>query len=48
LSEKQIPQIVENTEKPKQQMELLGPAGGRPGQARCQDELRPDLVEFPF
>jgi hypothetical protein len=35
LSEKQIPQITENTEKPKQGMELLESAGPRPKQTRC-------------
>jgi hypothetical protein len=34
LSEKQIPQITENTEKPKQGMELLESVGPRPRQAR--------------
>jgi hypothetical protein len=35
LSEKQIPQITENTEKPKWGMELLESVGPRPRQARC-------------
>jgi hypothetical protein len=34
LSEKQIPQITENTEKPKQGMELLESVGPRPRQTR--------------
>jgi len=42
LSEKQIPQITENTEKPKQAMELLESVGPRPRQARYQAALRPD------
>lgn len=36
LSEKQIPQITENTEKPKQGMELLESVGPRPRQARYE------------
>jgi len=43
LSEKQIPQITENTEKPKQGMELLESVGPRPRQARYQAALRPDM-----
>jgi hypothetical protein len=34
LSEKQIPQITENTEKSKSVMELLGSDSARPRQAR--------------
>jgi hypothetical protein len=43
LSEKQIPHITENTEKPKQGMELLESVGPRPRQARYQAALRPDM-----
>jgi hypothetical protein len=43
LSEKQIPQITENTEKAKQGMELLESDGPRPRQARYQAALRPDM-----
>jgi len=45
LSEKQIPQIAENTEKPKQGMELLESVGPRPRQARYQAALRPDVIK---
>ena len=44
LSEKQIPQSTENTEKAKQKMELLESAGPRPRQARYQAALRPDML----
>ena len=43
MSEKQIPQIAENTEKPKYGMELLESVGSRPRQARYQAALRPDM-----
>jgi hypothetical protein len=43
LSEKQIPQIADSTEQPKEGMELLESVGPRPRQARYQAALRPDM-----
>ncbi|MGH9739747.1 MAG: hypothetical protein ACRD4X_14350 [Candidatus Acidiferrales bacterium] len=43
LSEKQSPQIIENTMKAKWQMEPLESVGTRPRQARYQAALRPDM-----
>ena len=42
LSEKQIPQVSENTEESKSLLEPLESAGRRPRQARYQAALRPD------
>jgi hypothetical protein len=42
LSEKQIPQIVENNESRTDRMERLEAAGVRPRQVRSQAALRPD------
>jgi hypothetical protein len=42
LSEKQIPQIVENNESGVKEMEPLEATGVRPRQARYQAALRPD------
>ena len=44
LSEKQIPQIVENTKKCGELMEPLEPDGIRPRQVRYQAALRPDRL----
>jgi hypothetical protein len=41
LSEKQIPQIIENTEKPKEIKELLESVGPRPRQARYRLRYAP-------
>jgi hypothetical protein len=48
VSEKQIPEITENTVKSKYGMELLESVGPRPWQARYQAALSPDPVEFLF
>ena len=45
MSEKQIPQITENTEKLEECMELLESVGPRPRQARYQAALRPDIFK---
>ena len=42
LSEKQVPQIVENTKKRGELKEPLEPDGMRPRQVRYQAALRPD------
>ena len=42
LSEKQIPQVDENTEESKSLLEPLESVGRRPRQARYQAALRPD------
>ena len=42
LSEKQIPQVNENTEESKSRLEPLESVGRRPRQARYQAALRPD------
>ncbi len=42
LSEKQIPQVNENTEESKSLLEPLESVGRRPRQARYQAALRPD------
>ena len=47
-SEKQIPQIVENTKKCGELKEPLELDGMRPRQVRYQAALRPDLVYFSF
>ena len=43
LSEKQVPQVIERTEKAKWPMEPLESVGTRPRQARYQAALRPDV-----
>jgi hypothetical protein len=43
LSEKQIPQIVENNESRTDRMERLEATGVRPRQVRYQAALRPDM-----
>jgi hypothetical protein len=47
LSEKQIPQVNENTEEAKWLLEPLESVGTRPRQARYQAALRPDMKCFP-
>jgi len=44
LSEKQIPQAVENLESGQKSKEALEPAVMRPRQVRYQAALRPDIV----
>ena len=46
LSEKQIPQVNENTEEENWLLEPLESVGTRPRQARYQAALRPDKVSF--
>ena len=46
LSEKQIPQIVENTKKRGELLEPLEADGMRPRQVRYQAALRPDYASF--
>jgi len=46
LSEKQIPQIIENTKKCGELKEPLEPDGMRPRQVRYQAALRPDILCF--
>jgi hypothetical protein len=48
LSEKQIPQIVENTKKCGELKESLEPDGMRPRQVRYQAALRPDFLWLSF
>jgi hypothetical protein len=45
LSEKQIPQLTENTEKSKKGMELLESVGPRPRQARYHAAVHPDMFQ---
>ena len=46
LSEKQIPQIVENNQSGTERMEPLEGTGVRPRQVRYQAALRPDITSF--
>jgi hypothetical protein len=48
LSEKQIPQIVENSKKCGELLEPLEGDGMRPRQVRYQAALRPDIVYSSF
>jgi hypothetical protein len=47
-SEKQVPQIVENTKKCGELLEPLEPDGMRPRQVRYQAALRPDFLCHSF
>jgi hypothetical protein len=46
LSEKQIPQVIENHESGEKPKEALERAGVRPRQVRYQAALRPDIKGF--